>query len=107
MSISVCTEFDNMVMNGYDVVMRSVNIAKFKAELGKYLSYVRNGEEIIVLDRKDPLARVVPFKEKQLPKLIIDEALEDPQSLFALQASPIAGKSTDSLRFLKEERADS
>lgn len=96
-----------MVTNGYDLVMRSVNIAKFKAELGKYLSYVRNGEDIVVLDRKHPLARVIPFKEKKLLNLVVEEAIDDPQSLFALQVSPITGKSTDSLRFLKEERADS
>ncbi len=31
--------------------MKSVNIAKFKSELGKYLGYIRQGEEVIVLDR--------------------------------------------------------
>jgi antitoxin (DNA-binding transcriptional repressor) of toxin-antitoxin stability system len=84
--------------------MKSVNIAKFKAELGKYLGYVRGGEEIIVLDRKDPLARVIPFKERAARGMEIQEATTDPRGLFAIHPNSIPG--TDSLRFLKEERAD-
>jgi antitoxin (DNA-binding transcriptional repressor) of toxin-antitoxin stability system len=41
--------------------MRAVNVAELKDHLSQYLAYVRNGEEIIVRDRKLPVARLVAF----------------------------------------------
>ena len=41
--------------------MRSVNIAKLKNELSKYLSYAKGGEEIVIRDRNLPVAKLVPF----------------------------------------------
>lgn len=86
--------------------MKSVNIGKFKAELGKYLGFVRKGEEIIVLDRKLPLAIVRPFHEKQKHELVVEEALDSPLSLFELESQRTSTSSYDSLKFLKEERGD-
>jgi len=41
--------------------MRSVNVAKLKNELSKYLSFAKEGEEIVVRDRNLPVAKLVPF----------------------------------------------
>lgn len=41
--------------------MRSVNVAKLKNELSKYLSFAKQGEEIVVRDRNLPVAKLVPF----------------------------------------------
>lgn len=92
-----------MVMIGG--TMKSVNIAKFKAELGKYLGYIRHGEEVIVLDRSQPLARVLPFEQKQ-SKLIIEEPHDKGVNLADLHFKPILHKKVDSLKFLNEERGD-
>lgn len=86
--------------------MKSVNIARFKAELGKYLGYIRRGEEIIVLDRSHPLARVVPIKETSAPILLSEEPTESSEKLINMHFSPIKTKKIDSLKFLKEERGD-
>ena len=86
--------------------MKSVNIAKFKAQLGTYLGFVRKGEEIIVLDRKIPLARVIPFHEKHKHELIVSEALDDPLNLFKIKCRSISKEPHDSLEFLKDERED-
>lgn len=83
--------------------MKSVNIAKFKTELGKYLGFVRKGEEIVVLDRKLPLAIVIPFREKQKHELVVEEALDSPLNLFKIKSQR---SSNDSLKFLREERGD-
>lgn len=40
---------------------RSVNIAELKNRLSAYLDQVRQGEEIVVRDRRRPIARIVPF----------------------------------------------
>jgi antitoxin (DNA-binding transcriptional repressor) of toxin-antitoxin stability system len=85
--------------------MKSVNIAKFKAELSKYLGFVRRGEELIVMDRKESVARVIPFNESAGQDLIVDDASDDCLQLFAIQAKPLHG-GLDSLRFLQEERGE-
>lgn len=85
--------------------MRSVNIAKFKAELGRYLRYVRAGEEVVILDRSQPLARVVPLKSLE-SKLIFEEPSKESTNLRDLHFKSIKNKHIDSLKFLIEERGD-
>jgi prevent-host-death family protein len=41
--------------------MRSVHVAELKNRLSRYLAEVREGEELIVCDRKTPVAKVVPL----------------------------------------------
>jgi prevent-host-death family protein len=42
--------------------MKTVNIGTLKNKLSSYLQDVKNGEEVIVQDRKKPIARIVPIK---------------------------------------------
>ena|SRR5579863_1657284 len=42
--------------------MKTVNIGTLRNKLSSYLQDVRNGEEVIVHDRKKPIARIVPIK---------------------------------------------
>ena len=46
--------------------MRSVKIGVLKNRLSTYLRYVRNGEEIIVQDRDQPVARIIPFRSPDI-----------------------------------------
>jgi prevent-host-death family protein len=39
--------------------MRSVNVAKLKNELSKYLAYAKGGEEIVIWERNLPVAKIV------------------------------------------------
>jgi prevent-host-death family protein len=41
--------------------MKSVNIAELKNHLSVYLNDVKAGEEIVVRDRNQPVARIVPL----------------------------------------------
>jgi antitoxin (DNA-binding transcriptional repressor) of toxin-antitoxin stability system len=41
--------------------MRSVNVAKLKDQLSKYLAYAKSGEEVVIRDRSLPVAKLVPF----------------------------------------------
>jgi antitoxin (DNA-binding transcriptional repressor) of toxin-antitoxin stability system len=83
--------------------MKSAKISQFKAELSKYLRYIRRGEEVLILDRETPLARVIPFKQEE--DLIIEEALDEADKLFKMRPKSIPGLE-DSLKFLWEERGD-
>ena len=54
--------------------MRSVNIAKLKDQLSKYLTFAKGGEEVVIRDRNLPVAKLVPFSaegaEEQELKLV-------------------------------------
>jgi prevent-host-death family protein len=39
----------------------SVKIAQLKNHLSRYVGYVREGAELIVVDRDTPVARLIPF----------------------------------------------
>jgi prevent-host-death family protein len=41
--------------------MRTVNIGTLKNQLSAHLRYVRAGEEVVVMDRNKPVARILPF----------------------------------------------
>ena len=43
--------------------MKTVNVAKLKNELSTYLGYVKNGERVVVKDRKTPIDTIVPFQD--------------------------------------------
>ncbi|MCK6527153.1 type II toxin-antitoxin system prevent-host-death family antitoxin [Myxococcota bacterium] len=43
--------------------MKTVGIAELKAHLSEHLQAVRRGETLTVLDRREPIARIVPLHE--------------------------------------------
>ena len=45
--------------------MKSVNIAELKNRLSGYLNDVKAGEEILVRDRNQPVARIVPLSRSE------------------------------------------
>jgi len=42
--------------------MRTVNISDLKAQLSAHIQFVRDGEEVLVCDRNQPVARIVPCR---------------------------------------------
>lgn len=40
--------------------MKTAAVARLKAELSRYLRFVKSGEEILVTERRVPIARLVP-----------------------------------------------
>lgn len=53
-----------MTRYDYHIVMRRVKTAELKARLSEYLRAVRQGEQIEVLDRETPIARLVPLDKE-------------------------------------------
>ena len=45
--------------------MKQAKIADLKNNLSRYLSHVREGGEVMVLDRDTPVARIVPFAPRE------------------------------------------
>ncbi len=90
---------DGVDMPDYHVVMISVGTADLKAHLSEHLQAVRRGETIVVLDRRKPIARIVPVGAAGL-ELVIRPALG------ALQDVPLLGPSRSAVDVLEQLRAE-
>lgn len=84
--------------------MGPVRIAQFKSRLSHYLSCVRKGDEIVVMDRRTPIARVVPYGGAA-SMLAMTPARSSPK-LFRKLKIPPPPRGTDSLKALIEDRRD-
>ncbi|MEP6507562.1 MAG: type II toxin-antitoxin system prevent-host-death family antitoxin [Gemmatimonadales bacterium] len=58
--------------------MSKVGVADLKAKLSEHLRTVKRGEEVIVYDRNEPVARIVPFTTRGA--LIVREPTRDYKS---------------------------
>lgn len=54
--------------------MKQVKIAEFKAHLSKHLRAVQKGEEVTILDREHPIAKVIPFPQEKGEKIVVRPA---------------------------------
>lgn len=83
----------------------TANVAKFKNQLGEFLRLVKKGEEVIVLDRLTPVAKLIPYKEEEPFKLETSK----PKRVFGgfekFHCPPLSPSKTDSLALLLEDRA--
>lgn len=52
-----------MTTSGHHMVME-IRIAELKARLSEVLRQVRRGEDVVVLDRNEPIARLVPYRAR-------------------------------------------
>ncbi len=51
----------------YSGIMRTAKISELKAKLSAHIKFVKNGEEVLILDRNTPVARLVsvgPIEEE-------------------------------------------
>ena len=82
--------------------MTKVGIAQLKAHLSRYVRGIRRGETVVVLDRNEPVARIVPF-QSQDTILPVRGPL---QPLRGYAPPPPLHPAVDSLPALLEERRD-
>jgi prevent-host-death family protein len=97
--------------------MRTAKISELKARLSAHIQYVKNGEEVLILDRNTPVARLVPAsgaedQDERMRRLIakgIMTAPRDPGNEAGFLPSP-AGNRMISQEVMdqiwEEERAD-
>lgn len=84
--------------------MTRANVSELKAKLSAYLGRVRRGEAIEVVDRKTPVARLVPIASDE-DGLQITPAAKSPAGLRELR--PVrTRKRVDIQRVLRESRED-
>jgi prevent-host-death family protein len=82
--------------------MIAVGTAELKAHLSEHLKAVRRGETVVVLDRREPIARIIPVGAAGLELVIrpANGALQDVPLLGPTPAAP------DVVEQLREERAE-
>ncbi|HSM92038.1 MAG TPA: type II toxin-antitoxin system prevent-host-death family antitoxin [Anaeromyxobacteraceae bacterium] len=74
--------------------------SKLKARMGRYMRAVRAGEEVVVTDRDQPIARLVPFREgaaasrDELPIVQPKDPTAPPLGKVRLRAIKYRGRST-------------
>ena len=92
-----------MTIYGYNVVMKRVGTAELKAKLSAYLRAVRRGDTVTVLDRNEPIARIVPYEAG--PGLRIRRPADGGRARLAeIPLPPPLGLKTDVVSLLLEDR---
>jgi antitoxin (DNA-binding transcriptional repressor) of toxin-antitoxin stability system len=97
--------------------MRTVKIGELKAKLSAHIQYVKNGEEVLILDRNTPVARLVAVSpvedaDAQERRLIAKGVLipaRDPQNLGGFNPVPAGNRPIPQEvmdQIWEEERAD-
>lgn len=92
-----------MVTSGYHVVMKRIGVAALKARLSEYLRIVRRGGTVVVLDRKTPIARIVP-ERGGAERLEVRPLVKDSPPLRALAIPRGRPLEVDVVAILREER---
>ena len=92
-----------MVIGDYHVTMtKSVGVAELKARLSEYLRAVRKGHDLTIMDRDQPIARVVPYAASG--PLVVREATSGYRTLGDIPLPPPAHLRVDAVDLLLEDR---
>lgn len=83
--------------------MKRVNIADLKARLSRHLRDVRRGHDITVMDRRTPVARIVPYPS-DTEALVVRRPLNRRRRLHAVPLPPPLKLRTDVVALLLKER---
>ena len=81
-----------------------VNISELKARLSACLDMVRKGGTLVVLDRRTPIARIVPFSDPG-GRLAVSEPRYGPARIDGVKGIRLR-RPVDVGRMLDESRAD-
>lgn len=82
-----------------------VQIANLKSRLSEHLRTVRGGQPLIVMDRKTPIARIVPYEEGPVG-IVIRKRKEGAPRFEDIPLPPPLDRRIDIQKYLDEERAD-
>ena len=82
---------------------QSVQVSQLKARLSEYLRSVRRGGELVVMDRRTPVARLLPYDEgphrlERRPPRVNAVPLDQ------LEFPPFPVEIPDAMEFLREDR---
>lgn len=82
--------------------MTTVGIAELKARLSEYLRMVRKGHDLTVVDRDQPVARLVPYVTSGT--LVVREPVSSYRTLGDVPLPPPAKLHIDAVALLLDDR---
>lgn len=84
-------------------MLRKAKIADFKSKLSAYLKQVRQGGEVVIMDRYTPVARVVPISPERKKLSVRVPSIAGGFKNFRFKTVPL---NVDVVKLLREERED-
>ncbi len=86
--------------------MSKTSASQFKTKMGRYMKAVRAGEEVVITDRGEPVARLVPIKPALEGSAPVSSHPRHPTAppLGSLKVRAIRKSGVDTLAILREER---
>lgn len=94
-----------MAIIGYDEGMKTVTIAELRNRLSEYLRAVRSGETVLVLNRDQPVARILPAESAPPPLEVRPPLPGSPPVGLIPRPSPLP-LTRDVVDYLLEERGE-
>lgn len=85
--------------------MKKANISKIKAELSKFIRFARQGEEVIILDRNQAVAKIVAMPP-EVSAVPIRAAQSDLKAVLKHADRRSFDEASDILDVLLEDRED-
>ncbi|MEP6999658.1 MAG: type II toxin-antitoxin system prevent-host-death family antitoxin [bacterium] len=82
--------------------MKPVGVAELKARLSEYLRAVRKGHDLTIMDRDQPIARVIPYVANG--SLVVREPLSNYRTLGDIPLPPPARTNIDAVSLLLDDR---
>lgn len=87
----------------YVKTMKTVGVAELKSKLSEYLSRVRRGHSVTILDRRTPIAKIVPYESPAL-SLSVRRPPPGAPKLARIALPPPLKVRADVVKLLLEER---
>jgi prevent-host-death family protein len=87
---------------GHLEAMKRAKVAELKARLSAYLAEVRAGDSVVVCDRNTPIARLVPYDERD-DGFVVHEARQPAHDVRTVRGVR-PRKRVDVVRMLREDR---
>lgn len=85
---------------------KQVNVSTLKAKLSSYLLLVKQGADIVILDRNLPVAKIIGIEKSGNPNdFSVIEPIDQTTSLRNIKGKKLStGKKTDVVALLMEDR---
>lgn len=87
--------------------MVKTTASNFKAKMGKFMRVVRAGKEVLITDRSEPVAKLVPLRaaKEEVASLSVSQP-RDPNAppLGQIEVRGLAYRGTDTTQLLREDR---
>lgn len=84
--------------------MMRTTASRFKTQLGTFMRAVRGGQEVVVTDRDEPVAKLVPFKPTDDAALVFVRRAGTDETLAGVKLSKRTYEGIDSVALLRADR---